>query len=155
MEIMPAPQSVKSNLAIEEEKILAHWREKKIFSKTLAKKSPKGNFVFYEGPPTANAAPGVHHVLARVFKDLIVRFATMRGYHVQRKAGWDTHGLPVELQVEKVHGFSSKADIETYGIAKFNAECRELVWKHKDDWEKLTQRIGFWLDLQRPYITYE
>ena len=155
MEIMPAPQSVKSNLALEEEKILAHWREKKIFSKTLAKKSPKGNFVFYEGPPTANAAPGVHHVLARVFKDIIIRFRTMQGYHIVRKAGWDTHGLPVELQVEKKLGIKSKPEIEKYGIAKFNAECKELVWKFKDDWEKLTERIGFWVDLEHPYITYE
>lgn len=138
-----------------EDGILADWQRDAILAQVLKRPSPKGNFVFYEGPPTANAAPGVHHVLARVFKDLIVRFATMRGYHVERKAGWDTHGLPVELQVEKAHGFTSKADIERYGIAKFNAECRELVWRHKDDWEKLTQRIGFWLDLKNPYITYE
>ncbi|MDD5110590.1 MAG: isoleucine--tRNA ligase [Patescibacteria group bacterium] len=152
---IPSVPPSASALAAEEEKILARWREKKIFSKTLAKKSPKGNFVFYEGPPTANAAPGVHHVLARVFKDIIVRFRTMQGYHVERKAGWDTHGLPVELQVEKKLGIKSKPEIETYGIAKFNAECKELVWKFKDDWEKLTERIGFWLDLEHPYVTYE
>lgn len=138
-----------------EDGILTDWQRDDVLAQVLKRPAPKGNFVFYEGPPTANAAPGVHHVLARVFKDLIVRFATMRGYHVERKAGWDTHGLPVELQVEKAHGFTSKADIERYGIAKFNAECRELVWRHKDDWEKLTQRIGFWLDLKNPYITYE
>ncbi|TSC75615.1 MAG: isoleucyl-tRNA synthetase [Parcubacteria group bacterium Gr01-1014_31] len=145
----------KKSWPAEEEIILARWQKGKIFSKTLARKSPKGNFVFYEGPPTANAAPGVHHVLARVFKDIIVRFRTMQGYHVERKAGWDTHGLPVELQVEKKLGLKSKPEIETYGIAKFNAECRELVWQFKDDWEKLTERIGFWLDLKRPYVTYE
>src|SRR3989344_6289493 len=100
--------------------ILKFWQGHKIFEKTLEKKSPKGNFVFYEGPPTANAAPGVHHVLARVFKDIIIRFRTMQGYHIVRKAGWDTHGLPVELQVGKKLGIKSKPEIEKYGIAKFN-----------------------------------
>ncbi len=146
----------------EEKKILASWQKGKIFAKTLARESPKGNFVFYEGPPTANAAPGVHHVLARVFKDIIVRFRTMQGYHVERKAGWDTHGLPVELQVEKQLGLKSKPEIENLAsgdpaksIAQFNAACKKLVWQFKDEWEKLTERVGFWLDLKHPYITYE
>lgn len=138
-----------------EEEILAFWEKHSIFKKTLSKKSPKGDFVFFEGPPTANGKPGIHHVLARAFKDCIPRFKTMQGYHVDRKAGWDTHGLPVELQVEKTLGLKSKPEIETYGIEKFNAECRKLVWQFKDEWEKLTNRIAFWLDLKHPYVTYE
>jgi isoleucyl-tRNA synthetase len=137
-----------------EEKILKNWREKDIFNKTLAKASPKGSFVFYEGPPTANGKPGIHHVLARAFKDLIPRFKTMQGYLVERKAGWDTHGLPVELEVEKKLKISGKPDIEKYGIAKFNEQCQASVWQYKEEWEKLTQRIAFWLDLEHPYVTY-
>lgn len=138
-----------------EEKWLAIWRERKIFEKSLAKPAPAGNFVFFEGPPTANGKPGIHHVLARAFKDIIPRYKTMRGFRVERKAGWDTQGLPVELQVEKDLGFKGKPDIEKYGVAEFNAKCKEDVWKYKADWEKLTERMGFWLDLEHPYITYE
>lgn len=138
-----------------EKKILEFWKENKIFEKSLAKKSPKGDFVFYEGPPTANGKPGIHHVLARVFKDLIPRYKTMRGYHVERKAGWDTHGLPVELEVEKMLGLKNKKDIENYGIEKFNQKCKESVWKYKEEWERMTERIGYWVDMTNPYITYE
>ncbi len=138
-----------------EEEVLDYWEQKDIFKKTLAKESPKGNFVFFEGPPTANAAPGIHHLLARYFKDLIPRYKTMQGYQVERKAGWDTHGLPVELQVEKKLGLAGKPDIEKYGIKEFNAECKKMVWQFKDDWEKLTRRIAFWLDMEHPYVTYE
>ncbi len=138
-----------------EEKILASWQERKIFAKTLAKPTPRGDFIFFEGPPTANGKPGLHHVLARAFKDLIPRYKTMRGFRVDRKAGWDTQGLPVELEVEKELKFRSKPDIEKYGIKEFNEHCRQNVWKYKADWEKLTERIGFWLDLEKPYITYE
>jgi len=138
-----------------EKKILQFWQENKIFEKSLKKKSPKGDFVFYEGPPTANGKPGIHHVLARAFKDLIPRYKTMRGYYVERKAGWDTHGLPVELEVEKLLGLKSKKDIENYGIEKFNQKCKESVWKYKEEWEKMTERIGFWIDMKNPYITYE
>ncbi len=138
-----------------EEKILRFWEENKIFEKSLKKKSPKGNFVFYEGPPTANGKPGIHHVEARAFKDLIPRFKTMRGFKVERKAGWDTHGLPVELEVEKELKLKSKKDIEEYGIAEFNEKCKESVWRYKEEWEKMTKRIGFWIDLENPYITYE
>ncbi len=143
------------NFPKKEEEILKLWRGKEIFKKSL-KKTEKGKFfVFFEGPPTANGLPGIHHVLARVFKDLIPRYKTMQGYFCLRKAGWDTHGLPVELEVEKKLGFKSKQDIEKYGIEKFNQECRQNVWKYKEEWEKLTERIGFWLDLENPYITYE
>jgi len=138
-----------------EKKILEFWKKEKIFEKSLAKKSPKGDFVFYEGPPTANGKPGIHHVLARAFKDLIPRYKTMQGYHVERKAGWDTHGLPVELELEKELGLKNKKDIEDYGIEKFNQKCKESVWKYKEDWEKMTERIGYWIDIENPYITYE
>jgi len=137
-----------------EEKILKFWQDKNIFKKTLEKKSVKGPFIFYEGPPTANGKPGIHHVLARAFKDLIPRYKTMQGYFVERKAGWDTHGLPVELEVEKKLKISGKPDIEKFGIEKFNSECKESVWRYQEEWEKLTERIAFWLDLEHPYITY-
>ena len=143
------------DLPKEEEKILKFWEEEKIFEKTLKKREKNKPFVFYEGPPTANGRPGIHHVLTRVFKDIICRFKTMEGFYVERKAGWDTHGLPVELQVEKETGIKSKKDIEKYGIGKFNQKCKKSVWKYKKEWENLTKRIGFWLDMERPYITYD
>lgn len=138
-----------------EEKILNFWKRYKIFEKSISQKKRAKDFIFYEGPPTANARPGLHHVLSRVFKDIICRFRTMLGFRVIRKAGWDTHGLPVELEIEKKLGFKTKKDIEKFGIAKFNRECKKSVWEYKKDWEKLTERIGFWLDLKNPYITYE
>lgn len=138
-----------------EEKILKFWQKNKIFEKSLKKTSNGKPFIFYEGPPTANGRPGIHHILARAFKDLIPRFQTMRGRFVLRKAGWDTHGLPVELEVEKKLGFKSKKDIEEYGIAKFNIQCKKSVWKYKQEWEKFTSRIGFWLDMDNPYVTYD
>ena len=137
-----------------EQKILAEWEEKQIFEKSLAKEAPKGNFVFFEGPPTANGKPGIHHAEARAFKDLIPRFKTMQGYHVDRKGGWDTHGLPVELEVEKQLGFKNKLDIEAYGIEAFNQKCRESVWTYLEDWKEFTRRLGFWVDLKNAYVTY-
>jgi len=144
----------KSDAALREERVLGFWRQRNIFNKTLEKKSPEGEFVFYEGPPTANAKPALHHLIPRAFKDIIPRYKTMRGYHVRRKAGWDTHGLPVELQVEKKLGLNSKKAIEEYGIAKFNQECRESVWEYVDVWHKFTERIGYWLDQDNAYATY-
>ncbi|MCF7831703.1 MAG: class I tRNA ligase family protein [Candidatus Pacebacteria bacterium] len=138
-----------------EEEILQHWEEKDIFKKTLAKESPQGDFVFYEGPPTANGRPGIHHVLSRSFKDIIPRYKTMQGFSVRRKAGWDTHGLPVELQVEKQLGLKSKKEIEAYGISAFNQKCKESVWEYKNEWEKMTKRMGYWLDMENPYVTYD
>ncbi len=143
------------NLPKFEEKILKFWEEKHIFELTLAKTKKGKPFVFYEGPPTANGSPGIHHVEARAFKDLIPRYKTMRGFYVPRKAGWDTHGLPVEIQVEKELGLKTKQDIETYGIALFNAKAKESIWKYKEEWDRLTWRMGFWLDLDHPYITYD
>jgi isoleucyl-tRNA synthetase len=138
-----------------EEKLLKEWEEKGIFKKTLAKDAPKGDFVFYEGPPTANGKPGIHHVLARAFKDLIPRFKTMQGYRVDRKAGWDTHGLPVELEVEKQLGLKNKKEVEAYGVEKFNEKCRESVWTYLDEWVRMTKRMGYWVDMENPYVTYK
>src|SRR3989344_4148483 len=141
---MPENQ-LKSDVARREEEILAFWKVRDIFKKTLAKKSPKGEFVFYEGPPTANGLPGIHHLESRAFKDAIPRYRTMRGYHLRRKAGWDTHGIPVELEVEKKLSFKSKKDIEAYGVAKFNAKCKESVLQYIDEWKRFTDRIAFWV----------
>ncbi len=143
------------NLPQLEKKIIKFWRENRTFEKSLKQRDRARNFVFYEGPPTANGQPGIHHVLSRVFKDIVLRYKTMQGFRVLRKAGWDTHGLPVELEVEKELGLKSKKDIEKFGIARFNKLCQQSVWKYKEDWERLTERIGFWLDLEHPYITYQ
>ncbi|MFY9463229.1 MAG: class I tRNA ligase family protein, partial [Candidatus Sungiibacteriota bacterium] len=138
-----------------EEDILKLWERKKIFEKSLARTKKGKKFVFYEGPPTANGMPGIHHIEARAFKDAVLRYKTMRGFHVPRRAGWDTHGLPVEIQVEKKLGFKTKQEIENYGIAKFNAEAKKSVWEYKEEWERLTKRMGFWIDMKHPYITYD
>ena len=145
----------KSDAALREEAVLQFWQDNKIFSKTLSASKGKKEFIFYEGPPTANAKPALHHLEARAFKDAIPRYKTMRGFSVRRKAGWDTHGLPVELQIEKELGLNSKKAIEEYGVAKFNRECKESVWEYLDVWNKFTKRIGFWLDQDDPYVTYE
>ena len=136
-----------------EERILHFWEENRVFQKSLEQRAGAPRFVFYEGPPTANGQPGMHHVLARAFKDLFPRYKTMKGYYVLRKAGWDTHGLPVELEIEKELGLASKAEIEAYGVAQFNARCRESVFRYVEEWQQMTQRIGFWLDMDHPYIT--
>src|SRR3989344_172583 len=143
------------NFSQKEQEILEFWRKNKIFEKSVSQRRNAKDFVFYEGPPTANAKPGIHHILSRVFKDIICRYKTMQGFRVIRKAGWDTHGLPVELAIEKKLGLKNKKEIEKYGIAKFNKQCKESVWQYKQDWERLTERIGFWLDMEHPYITYE
>ncbi len=148
-------QNQKSVQALREEAVLAFWAENQIFEKSLQKGSPSGEFVFYDGPPTANGKPGIHHLEPRAFKDAIPRYKTMQGYSVRRKGGWDTHGLPVELQVEKALGLTSKKQIEEYGIEKFNAECKKSVWQYIDEWERFTDRIGYWIDHKNPYVTYE
>ncbi|MBX4200166.1 class I tRNA ligase family protein [Candidatus Parcubacteria bacterium] len=144
----------KSARAEREEQILAFWKENQIFEKSLKKPGIKGEFVFYEGPPTANGRPGIHHIESRSFKDAIPRFKTMQGFHVPRKAGWDTHGLPVELEVEKKLGLKSKKEIEKYGVEKFNQMCRESVGTYIDEWEKFSERMGYWADLDNAYFTY-
>jgi isoleucyl-tRNA synthetase len=136
-----------------EEQVLRRWRERDIFSQSTRRRQNSPRFVFYEGPPTANGRPGSHHVLSRVFKDVFPRYKTMRGYLVDRKAGWDCHGLPVELEIEQKLGLSSKEEIEDYGIAQFNQRCRESVFAYIDEWNKLTERIGFWIDTDSAYIT--
>ena len=138
-----------------EQEILRFWKENRIFEKSITLREGYPGFTFYEGPPTANGRPGIHHVMSRTLKDLVCRYKTMRGYGVHRKAGWDTHGLPVEIEVEKQLGFKHKEDIVRYGIAAFNQKCRESVWKYKSDWERMTELMGYWVDLSKPYITFE
>ncbi len=142
-----------SELSLQEEKILDFWREKEIFRKSYQQREGSQRFVFYEGPPTTNGYPHAGHLIGRSMKDLIPRYKTMCGYYVPRKAGWDTHGLPVELEVEKMLGFSGKQDIENYGIDRFNQKCRESIWKYIKEWEKITERMGIWIDMDHPYIT--
>ena len=137
-----------------EQALLARWREEDLFARTLAARAGAEPFVFFEGPPTANGKPGIHHVFARTIKDLFCRHRAMKGYLVHRKAGWDTHGLPVEIEVEKRLGISGKQDIEKLGVAEFNRLCRESVFTYRGDWERLSERIGYWLDYDDPYVTY-
>jgi isoleucyl-tRNA synthetase len=136
-----------------EERTLRRWKELGVFEKSLEQREGAERFVFYEGPPTANGRPGSHHVLSRVFKDIFPRYKTMQGFKVDRKAGWDCHGLPVELEIEKELGLSNKHEIENYGIAAFNEKCRDSVLRYVEDWNALTERIGFWIDLDDPYKT--
>jgi isoleucyl-tRNA synthetase len=136
---------------------LKKWEERKVFARLNERNQESGRrpFVFFEGPPTANGKPGIHHILTRAYKDVILRFRSMQGFRIDRKAGWDTHGLPVELQVEKELGFTKKQDIEDYGIAAFNRKCKESVMVYKDLWEKMTARSAVWLDMADPYVTYK
>ena len=154
---MPGFQPVdpKQSFPALEERMLARWREEGVFEHSLAQREGAPVWSFYEGPPTANGRPGSHHVLARVFKDVYPRYKTMCGFRVPRKAGWDCHGLPVELEVEKQLGISSKQEIEEFGIAEFNQRCRESVFEYVEEWNKLTERIAFWIDLDNPYVTLE
>jgi isoleucyl-tRNA synthetase len=152
-EYRPVPPQV--DLPALEHEVLAFWGEHKIFEKSLDATEGRPSWTFYEGPPTANGLPGTHHVEARVFKDVFPRFKTMQGYHVERKGGWDCHGLPVELAVEKELGFSGKGDIEAYGVAEFNAKCRESVLRHVDAFEEMTERMGYWVDTDDPYRTMD
>jgi len=154
MAVMFKPVSPKLNITQLEEDVLRFWRSHHIFDKTGELRRGGQEYVFYEGPPTANGKPGVHHVLARAFKDIFPRYKTMRGYHVIRRGGWDTHGLPVEIEVEKRHGFKNKTQIEEYGIALFNEECRKSAFEYIQDWERLTERIAFWVDLEKAYVTF-
>src|SRR4051794_28127054 len=138
-----------------EERVLGRWRERDVFHESIRRREGSPRFVFYEGPPTANGRPGSHHVLSRVFKDVFPRYKTMQGHMVPRKGGWDCHGLPVELEVEKELGFVNKHDIERYGVAEFNAKCRESVLEYIDEWNSLTERIGFWIDTDDAYYTLD
>src|SRR4030066_848881 len=149
------PVDSKVNFPQLEKTILSFWKQHQIFEKSLETRRGATQFTLYEGPPTANGNPGIHHVLSRVFKDVIPRHRAMKGYYAPRKGGWDTHGLPVEREVEKTLGITSKAQIEKYGVAQFNAHCRDSVFKNLKEWVAMTERIGFWLDLDNPYITLE
>ena len=149
------PVSSRVNLRQVEEEILRFWRERDIFRRTESERKDGPLFVLYEGPPTANGSPGIHHVLARIFKDVIPRYKTMKGYRCLRKGGWDTHGLPVELEVEQELGFTSKHEIETYGVERFNQRCRENVFRYVKEWEDMTDRIAFWVDMEHPYVTLD
>ncbi|MDE7394589.1 MAG: isoleucine--tRNA ligase [Clostridiales bacterium] len=142
--------------AVEREKeIAAFWKENDVFEKTLESTEKGKEFSFYDGPPTANGKPHIGHILTRVMKDIIPRYKTMKGYHVRRKAGWDTHGLPVELEVEKQLGFDGKQDIEKYGIEPFIGKCKNSVFTYKSEWEKMSERVGYWVDMDNPYVTYD
>ena len=148
------PVSSKLDVPAMEEGVLNFWQREEIFKKTAEQTRGRPEYVFYEGPPTANGRPGVHHILARAFKDMFPRYKIMRGFHVSRRGGWDTHGLPVEIEVEKKHGFTNKHQIEQMGIAKFNEECRRSAFEYIRDWSKLTDRIAYWVDLEDAYVTY-
>jgi isoleucyl-tRNA synthetase len=138
-----------------EERVLERWRERDVFAESVRRRADAPRWGFYEGPPTANGPPGIHHVLSRVFKDIFPRYRTMCGFFVERKGGWDCHGLPVELALEAELGFTSKDDIEQFGVAEFNARCREKVLSHVEDWNAMTERIGFWIDLDDAYRTLD
>ncbi|HUC01340.1 MAG TPA: class I tRNA ligase family protein [Candidatus Paceibacterota bacterium] len=138
-----------------EEKVLTFWDERHIFEKSIEKESGAPKFIFYEGPPYANGKPAIHHVISRIVKDVILRYKTMQGFEVPRRAGWDTHGLPVEIATEKALGLKSKKDIEELGVKLFNEKAMEQVWIYKDEWERMTRRIGYWLDFKNAYVTYE
>ena len=138
-----------------EKETLAFWQSRGVFQKSMDNRIGCPSFTFYDGPPTANGKPHIGHILTRAIKDIIPRYQTMRGKHVLRKAGWDTHGLPVELEVERMLGINGKQAIEAYGIEPFIQKCRESVWKYKGEWEQMSDRVGFWADMENPYITYE
>ena len=148
--LLPADQPA-NELELE---VLARWRDEQLFERTLAAGEGQPSFVFFEGPPTANGRPGIHHVFARTVKDLFCRYRAMSGYRVERKAGWDTHGLAVEIEVEKKLGISGKPEIEKLGVAEFNRLCRASVFTYRAEWEQLSERIGYWLDYEQPYVTY-
>jgi len=138
-----------------EQEVLQYWKDHRIFRKSMENRADGPEFTFYDGPPTANGKPHIGHILTRVIKDIVPRYKTMKGYHVLRKAGWDTHGLPVELEVEKLLGINGKPQIEAYGVEPFIAKCKESVWKYKGEWEQMSDRVGFWADMDDPYITYD
>ena len=138
-----------------EEEVLKFWKEQKIFEKSISTREGKPSFVFYEGPPSANGMPGIHHVMARAVKDIFCRYKTLKGFQVKRKGGWDTHSLPIELQVEKSLGITKDDIGKKITVAEYNDACRKDVLKFKDVWDKLTDRMGYWVDLEHPYITYE
>ena len=147
--------SASQNIVAREKETVKFWNENKIFERTVEDCKGKPTYTFYDGPPTANGTPHIGHVLTRAVKDLIPRYRIMKNYDVPRKAGWDTHGLPVEIEVEKLLGISGKDQIENYGIAPFISKCKESVWKYKGMWEDFSKAVGFWADMEDPYVTYD
>ncbi|MBU2636671.1 MAG: class I tRNA ligase family protein, partial [Bacteroidetes bacterium] len=135
-----------------EKEILNFWESNKIFEKSISSRSADKFYTFYEGPPTANGKPGIHHVMARAIKDIVCRYKTLQGFQVHRKAGWDTHGLPVEIEVEKQLGIKQKDEIVTYGVNEFNKTCKSSVFTYLKDWNEITRRIGYWINLDDAYI---
>ena len=144
--------STKLNFVENEDKVLSFWKENKVFEKSIEEKKDLPTYTFYDGPPTANGKPHIGHVLTRVIKDMIPRYQTMKGHKIIRKAGWDTHGLPVELEVEKLLGIDGKEQIEEYGLDPFITKCKESVWKYKGMWEEFSGKVGFWADMDDPYV---
>ena len=142
------------NFVEREKEVIEFWKKNDIFKKSIKNREGHPTFMFYDGPPTANGKPHIGHIETRVFKDVVPRFWTMKGYEVPRKAGWDTHGLPVELEVEKMLGIDGKPQIEKYGVEPFIKQCKESVWKYKHEWEVMSDRVGFWADMDDPYVTY-
>ena len=146
----------KLNLPVIEQEILAKWGEDQAFEKSVSIRERCATpFVFYEGPPSANGMPGIHHVITRTLKDLVCRYKTMQGFQVKRKGGWDTHGLPVELGVEKELGITKEDIGKKISVEEYNRKCREAVMRYKDKWDELTEKMGYWVDLNDPYITFE
>ncbi len=151
----PLPEEASRKPDLAERAVLDGWRERDVLGELGRERADAPSFVFWEGPPTANGRPGIHHVIARTIKDTVCRYQTMLGKRIDRKAGWDTHGLPVELEVEKSLEISGKPEIERYGVGAFNEKCRQSVWTYRKEWEELSERIGFWLDYENPYVTYD
>jgi len=149
------PENKSVNYAQVGEEIRSFWEEHRVFQKSVESREGHQSFTFYEGPPSANGTPGIHHVMARTVKDIFCRFKTLKGFQVERKGGWDTHGLPVEIQVEKELGISKEDIGKKISIEEYNQKCREAVMKYKDQWDALTVKMGYWLDLEDPYVTFE
>ncbi|MBI9036321.1 MAG: class I tRNA ligase family protein, partial [Bacteroidales bacterium] len=143
------------NLAKIGDEVSEHWKEHDVFAKSISNRSKAEPFVFYEGPPSANGTPGIHHVMARTIKDIFCRYKTLKGFQVNRKAGWDTHGLPVEIGVEKTLGITKEDIGKKITVEEYNQNCRKEVMKYKDMWDDLTVKMGYWVDLTDPYITFD
>ena len=146
---------IEGKIGDREDAISQQWETMNLLQQTIDNRAGKQDFVFYEGPPTANGRPGIHHVLARTLKDTVCKYKVMDGYRVLRKGGWDTHGLPVEIEVEKQLGLSSKPEIEAYGIDKFNEKCKESVFNYESQWKEMSRKMGYFIDMEDPYITLD
>ncbi|MDX1408992.1 MAG: class I tRNA ligase family protein, partial [Saprospiraceae bacterium] len=152
---MKYPEHKQLDLTAIDQQILAFWDEHDVFMRSVEQRPQEERYVFYEGPPSANGMPGIHHVMARTIKDLVCRYQTLKGRRVERKGGWDTHGLPIELSVEKELGITKEDIGKKISVAEYNRKCRETVMRYKDQWDDITRKMGYWVDLHDPYITYE